>query len=176
MLNLFGPARSVLTAGVLASAALGGAPAFAAQEDIIALKSYIGEWRGRGVMQGARSETVVCRLNVTAGNQDRVTFAGRCALAGTNMSIRGTIAFNERANRYEAAMTSDIGFSPDSAFGKRQGDAIVFELEERTRDTDGKAMQISANMLLRGDQIEARFRVVFVENGQEISASVPFTR
>ncbi len=169
--------RAVAVAAALAGSALGSAaPVFAAAADVAALKEYVGEWRGRGVLQGAQTETVVCRLTLSEGNQDRVNFAGRCALAGTNISIRGTIAFNDAARRYEAAMTSDVGFAPENAFGRRQGDAIIFTLDERAQDDSGSPVQISAELSLRGDQIGAQFRVVFLSNGDQITASVPFTK
>lgn len=151
--------------------------AFAAAADVALLKEYVGEWRGRGVLRGAEQETVVCRLTLSPGNQDRVTFAGRCALAGTNMSIRGTIAYNDSSRRYEAAMTSDVGFSPESAVGRRQGNDIVFTLNERQADGEGNMMQISATLALKGSQqIDAEFKIVFLNTGDQITAAVPFTK
>ena len=52
-MTLLGPlTRAAALAGLLLSAAAGFAPAVAAPADVALLKSYIGEWRGRGVLYG----------------------------------------------------------------------------------------------------------------------------
>ena len=118
-MKLFGPlSRSIAVAGLVVTSLMAAAPAFAAKADIELLQSYIGNWKGKGVLIGAESETVVCRLSLTQGNDDKVNYNGRCAMAGTNMSVNGTIAYIDSARRYEAAMTSNAGFSPEP--GHRQ--------------------------------------------------------
>jgi hypothetical protein len=112
--------RAAALAGLLLSATAGSMPTMAAPADVALLKSYIGEWRGRGVVIGASEESVVCRLSLTEGNQDKVNYNGRCALAGTNLSVAGTIAYIDASRRYEAAMTSNATFT-GIAVGQKRG-------------------------------------------------------
>ena len=139
------------------------------------LQSYIGQWKGRGQLVGAESETVVCRLTLTQGNQDKVNYSGRCSLAGTNLSVTGTLAYNDSANRYEAAMTSNATFN-GLAVGKKSGNGVVFNLKERGEDEEGNDMTISAQIALNSGKIAVQFNVVFNATGDQLRASVPFTK
>ncbi|RYE56269.1 MAG: hypothetical protein EOP20_09125, partial [Hyphomicrobiales bacterium] len=106
-MTFLGPlSRAAALAGLLISASFVSTPAFAGPNEVALLKSYIGEWRGRGTLVGAATETVVCRLSLSQGNQDKINYNGRCTLAGTNLSVAGTMAYVEASKRYEAAMTS----------------------------------------------------------------------
>lgn len=174
-MTYFGPLwRAVALAGLLVSAGAASAPAFAAPADVALLKSYIGEWRGRGVLTGAESETVVCRLSLKEGNSDKVTYSGRCTLAGSNLSINGTLAYVDASRRFEAAMTSNATFS-GIAVGQRRGDGVVFNLREREVD-EGKPVTISAQIGLTGGAISVGFNVVYEDSGETLSAQVPFSR
>lgn len=174
-MNLFGPlSRSIALAGLF-SAALFSSPVMAAKADIELLQSYIGNWRGKGQLIGAERETVVCRLNLTSGNQDKVNYAGRCSLAGTNLSVNGTLAYNDSANRYEAAMTSNATFN-GLAVGKKSGNGVVFNLRERGEDEEGNDMTITAQIALNSGKINVEFNVVFNETGDQLRASVPFSK
>jgi hypothetical protein len=165
--------RAAALAFMLAGGA--AAPAAAAPADVALLKSYIGEWRGRGVLIGANTETVVCRLSLTQGNQDKVNYSGRCSLAGTQLSVAGTMAYVEASKRYEAAMSSNATFT-GIAVGQKRGDGLVFNLRERDEDEEGKDLAISAQITLREDDIQVVFEVVYVESGDSLRAEVPFTR
>lgn len=167
--------RALALAGVIASAGLSAAPAFAGPAEITLLKSYIGDWRGRGTLIGANKESVVCRLSLSQGNQDKVNYSGRCTLAGTNLSVAGTIAYIDASRRYEAAMTSNATFT-GIAVGQKRGGGLVFNLREREEDEEGKPMNISAQITLNGDAIGVTFDVVYVESGDSLRAEVPFTR
>jgi hypothetical protein len=176
-MKLFGPlSRSIAVAGLVVMSMTATAPALAAKAEIELLNSYLGNWKGRGVLVGEESETVVCRLSLTSGNEDKVNYSGRCAMAGTNLSVSGTLAYIDSARRYEAAMTSNAGFSPQPAVGKRQGDGVVFRLNERGKDEDGNDMTISAVIALTNKKISVEFQVVFNETGEMIKASVPFNK
>jgi hypothetical protein len=62
-----------------------GTPVYAAQADIDLLKNYVGEWRGRGIAQFSdtgKDETIVCRMTITDSEPTKVTFNGRCTIAG----------------------------------------------------------------------------------------------
>jgi len=165
--------RAAAVAGLLALS--GAAPAAAAPADVALLKSYIGEWRGRGVLIGANTETVVCRMSLTQGNQDKVNYNGRCTLAGTQLSVAGTMAYIEASRRYEAAMSSNATFT-GVAVGQKRGSGLVFNLRERDKDEEGKDLNISAQIKLQGDNIEVVFEVVYVESGDSLRAEVPFSR
>jgi len=175
-MTVLGPlSRAAALAGLLLSAGFAAAPAYAGPAEVALLKSYIGEWRGRGTLVGASKETVVCRLSLTQGNQDKVNYNGRCTLAGSNLSVAGTLAYVDSARRYEAAMTSNATFS-GIAVGQKRGNGLVFNLRERAPDEEGKDMNISAQIALNADAISVSFEVVYVETGDSLTAQVPFTR
>lgn len=175
-MTFLGPlTRAAALAGILLSASFAAAPAFAGPNEVALLKSYIGEWRGRGTLVGASTESVVCRLTLSQGNQDKVNYSGRCTLAGTNLSVAGTLAYVDAARRYEAAMTSNATFS-GIAVGQKRGSGLVFNLKERKPDEEGKDMNISAQIALNGDAISVAFEVVYVESGDSLKANVPFSR
>lgn len=167
--------RAAALAGLLISAAAGAAPVAAAPADVALLKSYIGEWRGRGTLYGASQETVVCRLSLTQGNQDKVNYNGRCALAGTNLSVAGTLAYIDATRRFEAAMTSNATFT-GIAVGQKRGSGLIFNLRERDQDEQGKDLNISAQIHLNAEAIQVTFEVVYVESGDSLRAEVPFSR
>src|SRR5690606_32117472 len=131
---------------------LAASPAFAAKADVDLLHSYIGAWKGRGQLVGAKSEAVVCRLTLSQGNQDKVNYSGRCTMAGTTLSVNGTLAYNDAAKRYEAAMTSNVSFN-GLAVGKKQGKGIVFNLKERNKDEEGNDLTITAAITLQPEKI-----------------------
>jgi hypothetical protein len=175
-MTTFGPlTRAAALAGLLFSAAAAASPALAAPADIALLQSYIGEWRGRGVLIGAEQETVVCRLSLTQGNQDKVNYNGRCTLAGTTLSVAGTLAYVDANKRFEAAMTSNATFT-GIAVGQKRGSGLTFNLRERDQDEEGKEMNISAQIKLVPDSIEVAFEVVYIESGDSLRAEVPFSK
>lgn len=173
MINFASLSRAAALAGLLAVS--GAAPALAAPADVALLQSYIGEWRGRGVLIGANTETVVCRMSLTQGNQQKVNYSGRCTLAGTQLSVAGTMAYVESSRRFEAAMSSNATFT-GIAVGQKRGNGLVFNLRERAPDEEGKDMNISAQIALNADAISVSFEVVYVETGDSLTAQVPFTR
>ena len=164
-----------LLVGLLAMGGMAAAPAYAGPAEVALLKSYIGEWRGRGTLEGANIETVVCRLAMTPGNQDKVNYKGRCSLAGTQLTMAGTIAYIEDSKRYEAVMSSNATFN-GLAVGRKRGQGLVFDLHERDEDEDGKELSITARIGLVQDRIDVLFDVIYVENGDSLRAQVPFTR
>lgn len=175
-MTIFGPLfRAAALAGLLLSGLASLTTASAAPADVALLKSYIGEWRGRGVVIGANEESVVCRLSLTEGNQDKVNYNGRCALAGTNLSVAGTIAYIDASRRYEAAMTSNATFT-GIAVGQKRGSGLVFNLRERDQDEEGKDLNITAQIQLNNNDIQVTFEVVYVESGDSLRAEVPFSR
>jgi hypothetical protein len=166
--------RSTALLGILVCAGALASPALAAKADIDLLKSYLGSWRGRGVLTGADSETVVCKLSLSEGNQEKINYSGRCTLAGSNLAINGTLAYIDASRRYEAVMTSNASFT-GVAVGKKQGDGVIFNLQERDT-SDGQDMQITAGIALTGGTIKVDFRVVDTQSGQVIKANIPFSK
>ena len=172
MRNVSSLVSAVAIAASLAAGALSAAPALAAAGDIDLLKQYVGDWRGRGVLTGAEKETIVCRMSVKEGNQDKINYSGRCTMAGTTIAMNGTVAYVN--NRFEAAMSSNdfVG----TAVGRKRGNGIVFDLKEREKDAEGNDMDIAAQMTLSGGKINVNFEVVFPKTGDTIKASVPFSK
>lgn len=168
---------ALFTAAVLIVAGMGvsAGPAMAAQADLDLLKSYIGNWKGRGTTtSGSGEETVVCRLDITGADQGKVNYNGRCALAGGNLSIAGTMAYVEENRRFEAVMTSNTSFS-GVAVGRRRGQGIDFNLKNRDADS-GAEYSVDAGISLTGGNIHIDFTVTNLENGSKVVAAVPFEK
>lgn len=171
----FGPfARLIGAAGLVAALAGAAAPALAGPAEIALLKSYEGNWRGEGTAIGTSTEKVTCRMALTPGNQDKVNYAGRCALAGTNLSINGTLAYIDDSERYEGAMTSNLNFS-GVAVGRKQGNGIVFNLQSRG-EQDNSDLEINAAIVLTPGVITVQFKATDIKTGKVIIASVPFAK
>jgi hypothetical protein len=157
--------------GVIAASV---APAFAGPAEVALLKSYEGNWRGRGTVVGSDTETVTCRMSLTPGNQNKVNYAGRCALAGTDLAINGTLAYIDASQRYEGAMTSNINFS-GVAIGRKEGDRIVFNLKSRGM-SDNANVEVTAGIILTPGVITVKFNAVDVDTGKVLNAVVPFSK
>jgi hypothetical protein len=176
-MKLFGPLlRSVAAAGLAMAMVVVPLPSLAGPAELALLESYIGSWRGTGKLIAAEPETVRCHLNITKGNRERVNYSGRCGIAGNVMTVNGTMAYVDSARRFEAAMTTNAGFSPDNAIGRRQGSGILFSLRERGTDDEGNNMTITASMLFQSERITVDFNVLFNNTGESIKASVPFSK
>lgn len=174
-MNLFRPLlRSAALIGLVLSSTLVAVPVQAARAEIDFLSGYLGEWRGRGTMRGANSETVVCRLTLSPGNNDKINYSGRCTMAGNNLAIQGSLAYVDASRRYEAVMTSNAMFQ-GVAVGQRRGNGVVFNLQERNR-SEGQDMSITAGIALQNGKISVDFRVVDAKSGGTITASVPFSK
>jgi hypothetical protein len=114
-------------------------------------------------------------MSIAKGNQEKVTYAGRCSLISANLSISGTIAFNDEEDQYEAAMSSNAGFT-GLAIGRLQGQEIAFDLREQQRDSSGSDVRIGSQILLIEGMITVNFQVEFNNSGEVLHASVPFAR
>jgi hypothetical protein len=167
--------RILALVGLLLSSLTVSSPAYAGAAEVALLKTYLGTWSGRGTLTGANSETVKCKLTLKEGNGDKINYSGRCTMAGTNLSINGTLAYVDANGRYEAAMTSNATFS-GVAVGQKSGDGVVFNLKERGEDEEGNDMTITAAIALKGGGISVQFQVVYNETGDVIKASVPFSQ
>jgi hypothetical protein len=152
------------------------APAHAGEAELSLLASYVGSWKGSGALVGGeKPESFRCRLTVSKGNQAKINYAGRCSLVDMNLSVSGTIAFDEKSQRYQAAMSSNAGFT-GLAIGRKQGETISFDLSEKQVDRGGNNIRIGSKIMLIRDSITVNFEVEFNESGDILTASVPFTR
>ena len=152
------------------------APAQSGQVELDLLTSYIGKWTGAGVLVGGKApEPFRCRLTIAKGNQAKINYSGRCTLVNMNLSVAGTIAFDDSARRYQAVMSSNAGFT-GHAIGRKLDERISFDLAERQTDRSGGDVRIGARINLVGDIITVDFEVEFNESGEILTASVPFSR
>lgn len=174
MTTLTSLGRAVACAAVLA---LGGtaAPALAASADVEFLQGYLGDWKGRGVLTGASTETVVCKLSMSGASDGKVNYQGRCSLAGTQLQMNGTVAYVEATRRFEAAMTSNVGFT-GTAGGRRKGNAIVFDINDVRQDEEGNDVHVTASMVFANERINVDFKIVLLATGDTIVAQVPFSK
>lgn len=168
--------RAVMAAVAVMLAGLFAVPAVAGEAELGLLTSYIGDWKGSGALVGGeKPESFRCRLTVSKGNQAKINYAGRCSLVDMNLSVSGTIAFDDQSQRYQAAMSSNAGFT-GIAVGQRRGDSISFDLAEKQVDRGGNNVRIGSKIILVGDSITVEFEVEFNESGDILTASVPFSR
>jgi hypothetical protein len=161
----------VLFAGLSVQAA----PALAGPTESAFLESYVGNWKGDGLLTGGdEDEAFNCRVQVTKGREGKINYAGRCSVAGLNLTVAGTIAYIEQSSRYEAAMTSNATFT-GIAVGRKQGARVVFDLKERDVH-EGDDMTISSQVSLDKEAIGLSFKYVMEEDGSSMSAAVKFAR
>lgn len=174
-MHINGPlSRAIALAGLLILAPFAAPAVAAAPADVALLKSYIGDWRGRGTLTGEHTETVVCRLSLQDNNNDKVGYSGRCTLAGTVLSVNGTLAYIDDMRRFEAVMTTNASFT-GIAVGQKRGDGVVFNLREREQ-SEGEDVTITARIALASGGINVEFQVVYEDTGETIHASVPFSK
>jgi hypothetical protein len=168
--------QAAMAVGAVLLSGLFAAPVQAGEAELDLLTSYIGDWRGAGALVGGeKPEAFKCRLTVSKGNQAKINYAGRCSLVDMNLSVSGTIAFDDKSQRYQAAMSSNAGFT-GLAIGQKQGDKISFDLSEKQVDRGGNNVRIGSRIMLIGDSITVDFEVEFNESGDILTASVPFSR
>lgn len=165
--------RHLQAAVAVAAMALSG-PAVSGPVEL--LDSYIGDWKGSGALVGGQNpEPFRCRLGISKGNLNKINYAGRCSLIDMTLSVSGTIAYDDKAQRYQAAMSSNAGFT-GVAVGRIDGDTISFDLREKQKDRGGNDVRIGSRILLNGGSITVDFEVEFNNSGQVLTASVPFAK
>jgi hypothetical protein len=170
MTQVLAAAVLMLTVGLLA------APTQAGPNELALLESYVGSWSGSGqLVGGERPEPFICRLTISKGNQSKINYAGRCSLVSMNISVSGTILFDDRARVYQAVMSSNVGFR-GQAVGRLSGDRITFDLATQQVDRGGNNIRIGAEIILQRGDIAVDFEVEFNNSGQILTAKVPFRR
>jgi hypothetical protein len=167
----------VLAAAVLMLAiGLPAAPLQAGPSELALLESYVGSWSGSGqLVGGERPERFTCRLTISKGNQSKINYAGRCSLVSMNLSVSGTILYDDAARAYQAVMSSNVGFK-GQAVGRRSGNRITFDLDTQQVDRGGNNIRIGAEIILQSGDIAVDFEVEFNNSGQVLTAKVPFNR
>lgn len=166
--------RRHLQAAVAVAAMAMTGPAFAGPVEL--LESYVGDWKGTGALVGGQNpEPFKCRLGISKGNLNKINYAGRCSLVDMTLSVSGTIAYDDKAQRYQAAMSSNAGFT-GVAVGRITGDTVSFDLREKQVDRGGNDVRIGSRILLDGGSITVDFEVEFNNSGQVLTASVPFSK
>ena len=152
-------------------------PAHAGPKEMAVLSNYVGEWSGSSSLIGGETpEPFSCRLTVNKGNQSKVNYAGRCTLTTMNLSVTGTIAFDDASQTYQAIMGSNAGYK-GIAVGRVAGDKITFDLSEKESDRAGNAVRLGAQIILVGsNSITVNYQVEFNDSGKVLTASVPFTK
>lgn len=161
--------------GVFGLAAAG--PAYAGPKEMALLSNYIGEWSGSSALVGGETpEPFSCRLTINKGNQSKINYAGRCTLTTMNLSVTGTIAFDDATRTYQAVMGSNAGYK-GVAVGRVNGDKITFDLSEKESDRAGNAVRLGAQIILVGsNSITVNYQVEFNDSGKVLTASVPFAK
>lgn len=168
-------ARLSAMAGIIALAGTFAGVAHAGPAEVALLKSYEGNWKGAGKLQGTSNDVVTCRMSLTDGNDDKVNYSGRCLIEGANLSIAGTLAYIDANQRYEGAMTSNVNFS-GVAIGVKQGNGIVFNLKSRGTASDKTTYDIQAGITLLPGTITVDFKATDVASGQAAIAKIPFAK
>lgn len=168
--------RAMMAVAAIMLSSLLAAPAQSGEAELDLLTSYIGNWAGAGVLLGGKApESFRCRLTIAKGNQAKINYSGRCTLINMNLSVGGTIAFDDASQRYQAVMSSNAGFT-GLAVGRQQGDRISFDLTEKQKDRGGNDVRIGSRIQLNGRAITVDFEVEFNNSGEILTASVPFSR
>ena len=166
--------RAIAAAIVLTIGGL--VPASAGPAEVELLASYVGTWAGESALVGGeKPEEFRCRLTVSKGRQARINYAGRCSLVSMNLSVSGTILYDDGGRRYQASMSSNVGFR-GAAVGRKSGERITFELAEQQVDRGGNDIRIGATIILVDGQITVDFEVEFNNSGNVLTANVPFNR
>lgn len=152
-------------------------PVSAGPAEIALLSTYIGEWSGSSqLVGGAEPQPFTCRLTVNKGNRAKINYAGRCTLTSMNLSVTGTIAFDDATQTYQAVMGSNAGYK-GTAIGRISGDKITFDLSEKEVDRAGKPVKLGAQIVLIGsNSINVNYQVEFNDSGEPLTASVPFAK
>ena len=163
--------------GMVLFSSLAAGPALAGPAQMDLLASYVGNWHGEGALVGGQApEPFRCRLNVTKGNQAKINYAGRCTLVNMNLSVSGTIAYDDASRTYQAIMGSNAGFK-GVAIGRVKGGTITFDLAEKEEDRAGNAVRLGAQIvLINNTSITVNYQVEFNDSGKVLTATVPFAK
>lgn len=163
--------RPLLLGLFLAASAIlpGASVALAGDREVALLASFAGSWRGKGDIAGDNPGTVVCRMNLKAGNAGKLSYNGRCSFGQGVASFAGTMLYNDAARRYEAVTTAR-GQSATS-IGKPTANGVTFT----TSSTDEQVGKVTSTIALSGDKITLSFQMTD-PSGEKTASSIDFAR
>ena len=173
-MTLRSPLASLPALGLLAASflALIG-PALAGPADVALLKSYVGNYAGKGVMTGTSAQPVSCRLMLRPGEGDKVNYSGRCEVAGASFSLSGIMAYVAAKNHFEAAMTSSGGSGV--AIGQKRDGGVVFT-SKQVMTTQGHTGTVTSTLALAGGTLRVDFSMLEDKTGTTTTGTIPFTK
>lgn len=168
--------KTVLAISGLVLLASSATPSFAGPKQDALLLSYVGNWRGSGELVGGEEpEKFSCRNVIGDGGSGQINYTGRCAVAGLNLNIYGTVKYNDATSRYEGVMNSSTKFE-GAAIGRQRGSNIVFDFKQQNRH-EGHDLTIGAKLTLKpNDTYTVDFDVWIADSDVKMSTSVPFKR
>ena len=168
--------KTILAISGLVLLASSTQPGFAGPKQDAQLLSYVGNWRGSGELVGGEEpEKFTCRNIIANGGEGKINYTGRCAVAGLNLNISGTVKYNDDANRYEGSMNSTTKFE-GVAIGRQRGSNIVFDFKQQNQH-EGHDLTIGAKLTLKpSDTYTVDFDVWVKDSDVKMTTSVPFER
>jgi hypothetical protein len=164
------PARrllSALSAALLAFSPV--APAFAGQSEAALLESLTGSFTGRGELVGESSESIACALSIESSGEQRLSYSGRCVIAGERIPLRGTIRYNDTDGRFEASAQG-----AGTVVGQLRNGGIAFTLGRDYRQ-GGQEGTFQVTIALAGDTAAIGMQVADATNGN-FEGRVPLAR
>jgi hypothetical protein len=166
------PASRLLAFSATVVLALGPMAAFAGPTENALLASYAGNYVGTGNITGAHAQAVKCRLVLTASQNGKVIYTGRCSTNGAEFSLTGTFAYLD--GHYVAAMTG--GGATGEVIGQKQGDGVVFKAAKQHSDMGGQSMTVGSTLTLSGGKITVAFSTIDDKTGKASAGTIPFTK
>jgi hypothetical protein len=166
-----------VSAAIAGVALLLGLPAaaLAGPQQSARLLTYVGTWEGAGLLKGGEEpENFSCRNVVTDGKNGKINYQGRCYVAGLNLTIYGTLRYNDQTRQYEGIMNSNTEFK-GIARGAAVGGNIVFDFKQQKKH-EGQDLAIDAKMTLKSGSYNVEFRVRIADSDITMSTSVPFAK
>lgn len=139
------------------------------------LQSFVGDWSGTSTLQGGdEPEEFSCRILVKNGGYSKINYQGRCTLDRINLSVTGTIAYDDDERAFRGVMRSNTAFRGE-ATGRTRGSSVVFDFEQ-SGEHEGGMLTLDSKMTLNKDKITIDFNVWISDSDMKLSTTVPFDR
>ena len=155
--------RWIAPALVVLFAGLSTAPAFAGPAETAYLQRLSASWTGHGVLSGAQSGPVTCRLEITAGGQS-ARYQGRCSIPdAAAQAFNGAISYDDASHHYISRSAAG------SVVGTRHGDTLTF-----TNKTDSMMGRTYSTMRISPSSLVIVFTIID-QDGGKTSSTITFT-